>query len=119
MAELLGLQTRLIGMSSHTAVEEVAGEVAKWLTSKGIKFAISLGRAGMGVLEIAGRELMQGVVPGDSNLPTYTVYFPTHLYSIRVLEENVNKRGEWRVTDRNLKLHECDMNWVHCGHGTV
>ncbi len=102
-------------MSSHTTVEEVAGEVAKRLSSKGIKFAIGSGRARMDVLEIVGREPVKRVVPGDSNLPMYTVYFPAHLYSIRVLEENVNKKGEWRVTDRNLKLHEWDMNWIHCG----
>ena len=61
MARLLGLQTRLIGMSSHSAVEEVAGDVAKWLTSIGVRFAITLGKAGMDVLEIVGRELMQGI----------------------------------------------------------
>ena len=78
MAELLGLQTRLIGMSGHTAVEEVARELAKWLASKGVSFAIALGKAGLEALEFVGRELMQGIVPGDSNLPTFTVYFPTH-----------------------------------------
>ncbi len=115
MAELLRLQTRLIGMSGHTAVEEVAGELAKWLASKGVSFAITLGKVGLEALEFVGRELMQGIVPGDSNLPTFTVYFPTHLYSIRVLEQDVNRPGEWRVTDRNLKSHNCDMNWRHCG----
>ena len=77
-------------MSGHTAVEEVARELAKWLASKGVSFAITLGKAGLEALEFVGRELMQGIVPGDSNLPTFTVYFPTHLYSIRVLEQDVN-----------------------------
>ncbi len=58
---------------------------------------------------------MQGVTPEDSNLPTFAVHFPTHLYAIRVLEQDVNKPGEWRVTDQNLKSHNCDMNWCHCG----
>ena len=115
MAELLRLQTRLIGMSGHPTVEEVAGELAKWLTSLGVSFAITLGKAGLEALEFVGRELMQGIVPGDSNLPTFAVYFPTHLYSIRVLEQDVNRPGEWRVTDRNLKSHNCDMNLCHCG----
>ncbi len=46
MAELLGLQARLIGMNSRHAVEEAAGDVAKMLASNGVKFAISLGKAG-------------------------------------------------------------------------
>ncbi len=110
MAGLLRLQTRLIGMSGHPTVEEVAGELAKWLTSLGVSFAITLGKAGLEALEFVGRELMQGITPGDSNLPTFAVYFPTHLYAIRVLEQDVNKPGEWRVTDRNLKSHNCVMN---------
>ena len=89
MAELLGLQTRLIGMTGHSTLEEVAGEVAKWLTSTGVSFAITLGKAGLDALEFVGRGLMQGVTPGDSNLPTFAVYFPTHLYAIRVLEQSV------------------------------
>ena len=115
MTELLGLQTRLVGVNSRNAVEDAAGDVAKWLTSKGVKFAITLGTAGLDVLEIVGRGVLQGITPGDSNLPTFTVYFPTHLYTIRVLEADVNKQGEWRVTDRNLKSHKCDVNWIHCG----
>ncbi len=102
-------------MNGRNTVEEAAGDVAKWLTSKGDKFAITLGKAGLDVLEIVGRGLLQGIAPGDSNLPTFTVHFPTHLYAIRVLEEDINKRGEWRVTDRNLKSRDCDMNWIHCG----
>ncbi len=102
-------------MSGHPTVEEVAGELAKWLTSLGVSFAITLGKAGLDALEFVGRGLMQGITPGDSNLPTFTVYFPTHLYAIRVLEQDVNKPGEWRVTDRNLKSHNCDMDWCHCG----
>ena len=102
-------------MSGHHTVEEVAGELAKWLASTGVSFAMTLGKAGLDALEFVGRGLMQGITPEDSNLPTYTVYFPTHLYSIRVLEESVNKKGEWKATDQNLKLHNCDMNWCHCG----
>ncbi len=48
-------------MSSHSTVEELAGDVAKWLTSIGVRFAITLGKARMDVLEIVGRELMQGI----------------------------------------------------------
>ncbi len=114
MAGLRRLQTRLIGMSGHHTVEEVAGELAKWLASTGVSFAMTLGKAGLDALEFVGRGLMQRIAPEDSNLPTYTAYFPTHLYSIRVLEESVNKKGEWKATDQNLKLHNCDMNWCHC-----
>ncbi len=78
-------------MSSHLSVEEVAGELAKWLTTVGVSFAITLGKAGLDALEFVGRGLMQGVTPEDSNLPTFTVYFPAHLYAIRVLEQSVNK----------------------------
>ena len=102
-------------MSSHSAIEEVAGELAKWLASTGVSFAMTLGKAGLEALEFVGRELMQGITPEDSSLPSYTVYFPTHLYSVRVLEESVNKPGEWLATDRNLKSHNCDMKWCHCG----
>ncbi len=98
-------------MSGHHTVEEVAGELAKWLTSAGVSFAITLGKAGLDALEFVGRGLMQGVTPGDSNLPTFTVHFPTHLYAIRVLEQDVNKPGEWKVIDRNLKSLNCDKNW--------
>ncbi len=91
-------------MSGQPTVEEVAGELAKWLTTAGVSFAMTSGKAGLDALEFVGRGLMQGVTPEDSNLPTYTVYFPTHLYSIRVLEESVNKKGEWKATDQNLKL---------------
>ena len=102
-------------MSSHSTVEEVAGELAKWLASNGVSFAMTLGKAGLEALEFVGHGLMQGIAPGDANLPSYTVYFPTHLYSVRVLEESVNKPGEWLATDRNLKSHHCDMTWCHCG----
>ena len=54
MAGLKRLQTRLIGMSGHPTVEEVAGELAKWLTSVGVSFAIALGKAGLDVLEFVG-----------------------------------------------------------------
>ena len=101
-------------MSGQPTVEEVAGELAKWLTTVGVNFATTLGKAGLDALEFVGRELMQGIVPGDSNLPTFA-FFHTHLYSIRVLEQSVSKPGEWRVTDQNLKSHNCDMNWCHCG----
>ncbi len=97
-------------MSGHHTVEEVAGELAKWLTSTGVSFAMSLAKAGLDALEFVGHELMQGIAPEDSSLPSYAVHFPTHLYSVRVLEESVNKKGEWKATDQNLKLHNCDMN---------
>ena len=115
MAGLKRLQTRLIGMSSHGTVEEVAGELAKWLASNGVSFAMTLGKAGLEALEFVGHGLMQGIVPGDADLPSYTVYFPTHLYSVRVLEESVNNSGEWLATDKHLKFHHCDMTWCHCG----
>ena len=115
MAGLKRLQTRLIGMSKTTAVEDVAGELAKWLTSNGVSFAMTLGKAGLEALEFVGHGLMQGMLPGDSSLPSYTIYFPTHLYSVRVLEGNVNKQGEWLASDKHLKYHHCDMTWCHCG----
>ncbi len=102
-------------MSKTTAVEEVAGELAKWLTTNGVSFAVSMGKAGLEALEFVGHGLMQGIKPGDSNLPSYTIYFPTHLYSVRVLEGNVNKPGEWIATDKHLKYHHCDMTWCHSG----
>ncbi len=96
-------------MSSHSAVEDVAGELAKWLASTGVSFAMTLGKAGLEALEFVGHGLMQGLTPGDSSLPSYTIFFPTHLYSVRVLEGNVNKPGEWKATDKHLKYHRCDM----------
>ncbi len=74
MAGLLRLQTRLIGISGHLSVEEVAGELAKWLTTVGVNFAITLGKAGIDALEFVGRGLMQGITPEDFNLPTFAVY---------------------------------------------
>ncbi|MDP7453537.1 MAG: hypothetical protein QGE95_14875, partial [Arenicellales bacterium] len=102
-------------MSQTTTVEEVAGELAKWLTLQGVSLAKVVGKAGLEALEFVGHGLMQGLKPGDSHLPSYTIYFPTHLYSVRVLEGNVNKQGEYLATDKHLKFHHCDMTWCHCG----
>jgi hypothetical protein len=44
-------------MSKTTAVEEVAGELAKWLTSNGVSFAVSMGKAGLEALEFVGHGL--------------------------------------------------------------
>ena len=98
-------------MSQTTTVEEVAGELAKWLTQQGVSLAKVVGKAGLEALEFVGHGLMQGIKPGDSHLPSYTIYFPTHLYSVRVLEGNVNKQGEYLATDKHLKFHHCDMTW--------
>ena len=102
-------------MSQTTTVEEVAGELAKWLTLQGVSLAKVVGKAGLEALEFVGHGLMQGLKPGDAHLPSYTIYFPTHLYSVRVLEGNVNKQGEYIATDKHLKFHHCDMTWCHCG----
>ena len=94
----MGLHARLFGMSDRKSVDDAVGEVAGWLTKQGVKFAISLSKTGLDVIEVVGRELMKGIKPEDSVLPTLTVYFSTHLYNIRVLEERQTP-GQWLVTD--------------------
>ena len=68
-------------MSGHTTVEEVAGELAKWLASKGVSFAITLGKAGLEALEFVGRELMQGIVLGDSLIFPHSRFIPLRTYN--------------------------------------
>ncbi len=41
-------------MSGHPTVEEVAGELAKWLTTVGVGFAMTLGKAVLDALEFVG-----------------------------------------------------------------
>ncbi len=77
----------MFGVRSRESLEDAVGEVAKWLTKQGVKFTISLGRTAMDAMELVGRELVKGLTREDSVLPTLAVYFPTHLYNIRVLEE--------------------------------
>ena len=55
MAELLRLHKRLFGMTDRKSVEDAVSEAAGWLAAQGVKFAISLGKTGLDVIEVVGR----------------------------------------------------------------